>query len=105
MTDKVVPVEEESVEEEKEAILKGTTESGFAYTINLENLEDYELFELISEVAENPMLTPKIVKKLLGEEQTKKLKDHIRDENGHVSIDQMIQEIGDIMTGQEDLKN
>lgn len=85
-------------------MLKGTTESGFAYEIPDETLNDYELFELIAEVDTNPLLLPKLVVKLLGEDQKKSLMDHVRNEYGIVKIDSMSQEVMEIFKSKE-LKN
>ena len=86
-------------------MLKGTTKSGFKFEINAENLNDYELLEVIAEVDENKLLLPKLVKKLLGEEQKKKLLDHLRTPEGRVPIEAISQELTDIFEVSKDLKN
>lgn len=85
-------------------MLKGTTKSGFKYEVKDEALNDYELFELLSEVDANPLLLPKLVTRLLGEKQKKNLLDHIRDDKGIVTMDKISDEIMDIFRG-EKLKN
>lgn len=84
--------------------MRGTTESGFEYEVQEEKLNDYELFELISEVDENPLLLPKLVIKLLGAEQKKKLMEHVRNSDGVVPIDAVGNEVMEIFRN-KDLKN
>lgn len=77
-------------------MLKGKTETGFSYEVSDESLNDYELVEVLAEVDTNPLLLPKLVDKLLGKEQKKKLLDHLRTEDGKVPIDAISAEIKDI---------
>lgn len=77
-------------------MLKGKTETGFSYEVSDESLNDYELVEILAEVDTNPLLLPKLVNKLLGKEQKKKLLDHLRTEDGKVPIDAISAEIMDI---------
>lgn len=65
-------------------MLKGELKSGFKFEIEDSRLNNYELLEVLSEVDENPLLLPKLLKMLLGDEQKKSLLDHLRDENGMV---------------------
>lgn len=84
-------------------MIKGTTSSGFKFEIDEKQLKNYEFVELISEVDENELLMPKILKMLLGD-QVKALKDHVRDEDGIVPIGKMVEEIKDIF-GNAQVKN
>ncbi len=84
-------------------MIKGTTSSGFKFEIDEKQLKNYEFVELISEVDENELLMPKILKMLLGD-QVKALKDHVRDEDGIVPIEKMVEEIKDIF-GNAQVKN
>lgn len=77
-------------------MLKGKTETGFSYEVSDESLNDYELVEVLAEVDTNPLLLPKLVDKLLGKEQKKKLLGHLRTEDGKVPIDAISAEIMDI---------
>lgn len=70
-------------------MIKGKTKSGFKYEIGDENINDYELFEVMAEIDENPLLLPKLLKMLLGEEQNSALKEHLRGENGKISMEAM----------------
>lgn len=84
-------------------MIKGKTKSGFNYHIDENVLQDYELLEAIAETEKNPIFITKVVRMLLGED-TDKLKEHVRDENGHVSIEKMNVEITEIFQAQKKLK-
>lgn len=86
-------------------MIEGKTKSGFEYKIPKENLDNYELIEVIAEAQENPLLFPKMVNLLLGEEQAKRLKEHCRNENGIVSTEKLSQEITEIFESQKEIKN
>lgn len=84
-------------------MITGTTKSGFNYHIDENILQDYELLESIAETEKNPIFITKVVRMLLGDD-TDKLKEHVRDENGHVSIEKMNVEITEIFQAQKNLK-
>lgn len=84
-------------------MIKGKTKSGFNYHIDENILQDYELLEAIAETERNPIFITKVVRMLLGDD-TDKLKEHVRDENGHVSIEKMNVEITEIFQSQKKLK-
>lgn len=86
-------------------MLKGTTKSGFNFELNEDDLDDYELFELIAGVSENQFLLPKLVVKLLGEEQKKRLLDHVRAPDGRVPLTVIDKEITDIFGMSKEIKN
>lgn len=86
-------------------MIAGKTKSGFEYKIPKENLDNYELIEVIAEAQENPLLFPKMVNLLLGEEQAKRLKEHCRNENGIISTEKISQEITEIFESQKEIKN
>lgn len=86
-------------------MLKGKTKSGFAYEISDEDLNNYELFEVISQVDENPLKLPKMIQMLLGEDQKQKLIEHLRNEKGVVTIDSIRDEIMEILQGNKKTKN
>ena len=77
-------------------MLEGTTKSGFNFKVADESLNDFELIEVLSEVDVNPLLLPRLVKMLLGDEQKKALMDHLRTEKGNVPLDAMSDEIMEI---------
>lgn len=87
-------------------MVKGKTSSGFNFTISRDVVNDYELIENLGELDDNPLILGKIVTQILGKEQTSKLKNHIRNENGIVPTDKMTQEIIEIFQNAgEETKN
>ena len=86
-------------------MIKGKTKSGFEYKIPEENLNNYELIEVLGEIEENPLLLSKTVNLLLGKEQANKLKDHLRTKSGTVPTDKISEEIMEIFNNQKETKN
>lgn len=84
-------------------MITGQTKSGFHYYIDENILQDYELLEAIAETEKNPIFITKVVRMLLGDD-IDRLKEHVRDENGHVSIEKMNVEITEIFKAQKKLK-
>ncbi|CAI3375767.1 hypothetical protein [Enterococcus cecorum] len=85
-------------------MIKGITKSGFRFKVNESIINDYEFLELISEVEENPIMFPKLLNRLLGKQQTEKLKNHVRDKNGIVDAEKITAEVADIFKTQKQLK-
>lgn len=85
--------------------IKGTTKTGFKYEISKERLNNYELLEVIGELDENPLVLSKVVIMLLGKEQTNKLKDFLRTEDGIVPADLISEAITGIFQNQSEVKN
>lgn len=83
--------------------IKGTTATGFAFEISQDRMQNYELVEAISEVDTNPLVLPRLIKLLLGD-QAEALKNHVRTEDGIVPLDKMGDEIKDIFASQDQLK-
>lgn len=79
------------------------TKSGFEYNLDKKRLDNYELVEALAEMDTNPLALPKVVNLLLGD-QAKALKDHVRDEDGNVSIERMSGELTEMFENQQ-LKN
>ena len=52
----------------------------------------------------NPLALPRVLNLLLGKEQTQKLKDHVRDEDGIIDTEKVTLELEDIFKAQERLK-
>lgn len=87
-------------------MIKGTTKSGFKYTLYDDKLDDYELLETLCEIDRGDVtLVPKMANQLLGEKQMSRLKDHVRNERGSVSATKMMDEISQIFYGAKALKN
>lgn len=85
--------------------MKGKTSTGFEFDIEDERLDDMELVDIMAEIDENPLLMPKLCKMLLGEEQKKRLYDHLRSEDGRVPIEATTNAIQEIFKSPGDLKN
>ena len=86
------------------AIKKGTLNNGFKFAIDENVLDDVELMEdMAAAQGEDPLRIVAVLKKVLGEEQKKRLYDHVRDkETGRVptsviseSLTEMFEAIGD----------
>ena len=85
--------------------MKGKTSTGFEFDIEDERLDDMELVDIMAEIDENPLLMPKLCKMLLGDEQKKRLYDHLPSEDGTVPIEATTNAIQEIFTSPGDLKN
>ena len=85
--------------------MKGKTSTGFEFDIEDERLDEMELVDIMAEIDENPLLMPKLCKMLLGEEQKKRLYDHLRSEDGRVPIEATTNAIQEIFNSPGDLKN
>ena len=86
--------------------MKGKTTSGFEFEISKDVVNDYELVENLAELEDNPLILAKVIKQILGADQTEKLKNHVRNENGIVPTDKMTQEIIEIFQNSgEETKN
>ncbi len=85
--------------------MKGKTSTGFEFDIEDERLDDMELVDIMAEIDENPLLMSKLCKMLLGDEQKKRLYDHLRNEEGRVPIEATTNAIQEIFNSPGDLKN
>ena len=84
----------------------GITDSGFAYSLDEDVMDDYELLEMFCEIdAGNNSFITKAAKQLLGEEQLDALKEHLRNEKGKVSATKMVEEISQILRENKEGKN
>lgn len=79
-------------------MIKGTTKTGFEFELDDGSLDNYELLEELCEIdGGNYSRVPAMVNALLGKDQVKSLKDHIR-KNGKVSSAAMVAEVFEILT-------
>ena len=85
--------------------IKGTTESGFEFTIKESTLNNFELLEIFAEVDENPLLLPKAINMLFDKEQKQRLFDHVRLEDGTVPVDAIGIELMEMFTDSKKIKN
>lgn len=97
-------VKTKAVAKPKKKMIKGETKSGFKYQIEEGTLNDWELFEMITEVETNPILLNKIITMVLGDDQKEKLKEHLRNDEGRIPLDAMNSEIMEIFGSQEQIK-
>ena len=87
-------------------MIKGVTSTGFEFKISDAATNDYEILELLGELDDgHAEKIPKIVNKLLGEEQKTKLLDHVRNPDGRVPMDKMVAELQEILRFNEETKN
>lgn len=85
--------------------MTGDLKSGFVFTVADDIGDDYEVLELIAEVEENPVKVTKLMRYILGAEQTDALKNHLRNENGRVTITAMDGAMQEIFNAVNALKN
>ena len=78
-------------------MLKGKTESGFEFEIDENIADDMELIEDIAKADKDVSVFPGVLTKILGEEQKSALYDHLRNENGRVSIKDTVAAFTEIM--------
>lgn len=80
-------------------MITGETQTGFKFEIDEAALDDWELLDALSEVDNGNMkMLTKIPVMLLGVEQAKSLKEHLREPNGRVPATKMSAAIKDIFT-------
>lgn len=78
-------------------MIEGRTKSGFKYSIEEDNI-DQELLDALAEADDgNPLKISKVIRLMLGDEQRKRLYDHLRDEKGHVPIKAVIDTFSEIL--------
>lgn len=87
------------------ATKKKKTSTGFAYSINENALNNFELLDLFAGVDENPLLLPKAIEMLLGKDGKEELYNHVRLEDGTVPADKISDELAEIITGNKEVKN
>ena len=85
-------------------MISGETTKGFVWEFDERVLDDIEILDAISEMDENPMVFPKLVKKILGEEQKKAFYDAYRNEDGRVPVEELVLAFGEILTGNPETK-
>ena len=74
------------------------TDTGFEVDLDIELLDDMELFDLIIEIDGGEFKNiPKFLRKILSEKDIKRLYDHVRLEGGRVPASRVVAEIGNIL--------
>ena len=85
--------------------MKGKTKSGFAYNLRDGYEDDMELLELLTEMDDgNAAVLPKVITRILGDDQKKKLYDHCRTDDGRVPMTAVADEIAQIFAQQKATK-
>ncbi len=79
-------------------MVKGETKSGFKFEIDPDEVNDIEFLERLGEAGEDVSKMPRIMKEILGEDQRKRMYDHIRNEKGKVPIDAAMDIFTEILT-------
>lgn len=92
--------------------IKGTTSTGFQFTIDEEARDDYDLLVALGELDDNPnkpWYIDRVANMLLGKDGFEKLRDHCRGESGRVIATKVAEEITNIFdaikAGESDTKN
>jgi hypothetical protein len=85
-------------------MLKGKTSTGFKYQLEDAQLDNYELLESFEELDDNPMILPRVLKMLFGKQQINELKEHVRNKQGIVPAQSMMNEIQEMFEGNATLK-
>jgi len=89
--------------------VKGKTSSGFEFEVDEAIFDDYEMLELLCDFNSDKSVFPTIARKMLGDEQHKALKEHLRNENGIVQASKIETELSEIFHfathGSNDAKN
>lgn len=89
-------------------MVKGTTKTGFKFSIDPDAVRDMEFIELAAAAEENGLLLPKMIERVLGKSQKQKLYDHVRNSKGRVMVDDIndeIKEIFDSLNTNNETKN
>lgn len=88
-------------------MIKETLKNGFEVEIPDENLDDYELLEDLAELEEDDYgKIVSVYRRLLGKDQYKALKEHIRNESGRVACTEMMDTLEEIFNLQNgEVKN
>ena len=92
--------------------IKGKTQSGFSFTVDVRRMRDIRFIELLaeSEKGENPTLVlPRLVKMVLGDQQKEKLYKHLEDKDGFVDSTaveaEMVEVFNIVKEKSEEVKN
>lgn len=89
-------------------MVKGKLKNGFDIIIEDENLDDFEVLEALCDIDEDSSNITKIIfvyKRLLGEEQYGKLKEHMRNKSGKISTTEMAATLDEIINMGDETKN
>lgn len=90
--------------------MKGKTSSGFAFSVDDDARDDYDLMLAFMKLQNgDPMVLDEAVELLLGKEQKEKLREHCRSKTGRVLATRVIKEVEEIVSiigkSESDVKN
>ena len=86
-------------------MIEGKTKSGFVYAVD-EDSVDQEFLDALAEANDGDLLkVSKALRLLLGDEQRKRLYDHLRDEKGHVPVKAVMEAFGALLSNEGPGKN
>lgn len=88
-------------------MIKGKTSSGFEWEVDDDVKDDYELIELFQTADEgSAKALTDAYKRILGEEQYKKMKEFMRNDKGRVPASKMLAAMNEIVNSLgDDIKN
>ena len=81
-------------------MVEGKLANGFEYKIEEDHLDDFEMFENLCAIdrdANNIGLVIDVFVDLLGEDQYKALKEHLRNKKGKISTRAMVEALHEIL--------
>ena len=82
-------------------MVTGTTKSGFTYEIEQDVFDDWDTLDIVRKIQGGDTFAVfDLITRILGDEQTEKLKDHIRTKTGRVPISKANTEIFEILSAQ-----
>lgn len=85
---------------------EGKTSTGFNYILDESKADDWELLENLRRIDKGEQgLVVDVAEELLGTDQLNKLKKHVKELEGRVSITGVLNEISEILGGDSTIKN
>ena len=76
---------------------KGKTKSGFEFEIDENVFDDWDMLERLNAIDKGEATNVvDVARDVLGDEQLERLKEHLRDENGRLTITVMTEALGEI---------
>lgn len=85
--------------------ITGKTASGFEFELSPNIFDDWEIMELMGRVQKDDKFAIfDLFKKMLGDEQLNRLKEHCREEDGRIPLSRMNDELTEIITAQDSAK-
>ena len=87
------------------SMVNGKLKNGFAFQLDENVLDNMELVEAIAEAEENPVGLVNVVRMILGDDQKKRLYEHLRTEDGRVPVGAVNDSITEILNSTHQGKN